>query len=110
MRPHMKVSPLQLWSRRIGTGLFPGLLGHRYDVIMAAMEINGEARQKSRSLSLTSACLPLHDPKAASQNHDTSPAGLKLVPIGVEFPVGTHEAYLDDVYKQSEIRPYATLE
>ncbi|MGH6795599.1 MAG: transporter substrate-binding domain-containing protein, partial [Methylocella sp.] len=40
---------------------------------------------------------------------DTSPAGLAGKAIGVESG-GTNEAYLDDVYKQSEIRPYATLE
>ena len=40
---------------------------------------------------------------------DTSPAGLVGKAIGVEVG-GTHQAYLEDVYKQSEIRPYATLE
>ena len=40
---------------------------------------------------------------------DTSPAGLARKAIGVESG-GAHEAYLEDVYKQSEIRPSATLE
>ncbi len=90
-------------------GLIPGLLGHRYDAIMAAMEITGEARQKivftkpyirMPSVFLTSKVPPILD---------TSPAGLAGKAIGVEAS-GTHEAYLEDVYKQSEIRPYATLE
>jgi polar amino acid transport system substrate-binding protein len=90
-------------------GLIPGLLGHRYDAIMAAMEITGEARQKIAftkpyirmpSVFLTSKVPPILD---------TSPAGLAGKAIGVEAG-GTHEAYLEDVYKQSEIRPYATLE
>ena len=49
-----------------------------------------------------------HDPKAASHSGYDS-AGLAGKAIGVELG-GTHEAYLEDVYKQSEIRPYATLE
>jgi polar amino acid transport system substrate-binding protein len=90
-------------------GLIPGLLGHRYDAIMAAMEITGEARQKIAftkpyirmpSVFLTAKVPPILD---------TSPAGLAGKVIGVEAG-GTHEAYLEDVYKQSEIRPYATLE
>jgi polar amino acid transport system substrate-binding protein len=40
---------------------------------------------------------------------DTSPAGLAGKRIGVEAR-GSHEAYLEDVYEQSEIRPYATLD
>jgi polar amino acid transport system substrate-binding protein len=90
-------------------GLIPGLLGHRYDVIMAAMEITGEARQKiaftKPYIRMPSAFMTLKQRATL----DTSPAGLVGKAIGVESG-GTHEAYLDDVYKRSEIRPYATLE
>ena len=90
-------------------GLIPGLLGHRYDAIMAAMEITGEARKKiaftKPYIRMPSAFMTLKQRVTL----DTSPAGLVGKAIGVELG-GTHEAYLEDVYKQSEIRPYATLE
>jgi polar amino acid transport system substrate-binding protein len=90
-------------------GLIPGLLGHRYDVIMAAMEITGEARQKiaftKPYIRMPSAFMTLKQRATL----DTSPAGLVGKALGVESG-GTHEAYLEDVYKQSEIRPYATLD
>ena len=90
-------------------GLIPGLLGHRYDVIMAAMEITGEARQKiaftKPYVRMPSAFMTVKQRATL----DTSPAGLVGKAIGVEVG-GTHQAYLEDVYKQSEIRPYATLE
>jgi polar amino acid transport system substrate-binding protein len=90
-------------------GLIPGLLGHRYDVIMAAMEITGEGRQKiaftKPYIRMPSAFMTLKQRATL----DTSPAGLVGKAIGVESG-GTHEAYLEDVYKRSEIRPYATLE
>jgi polar amino acid transport system substrate-binding protein len=90
-------------------GLIPGLLEHRYDAIMAAMEITGEARKKiaftKPYIRMPSAFITPKEPATP----DTSPAGLVGKAIGVESG-GTHEAYLEDVYKQSEIRPYATLE
>jgi polar amino acid transport system substrate-binding protein len=90
-------------------GLIPGLLEHRYDAIMAAMEITDEARKRiaftKPYIRMPSAFLTLKQ----GATLDTSPAGLAGKAIGVEYG-GTHEAYLDDVYKQSEIRPYATLE
>jgi len=90
-------------------GLIPGLLEHRYDAIMAAMEITGEARQKiaftKPYIRMPSAFMTLKE----RVNLDTSPEGLAGKAIGVESG-GTHKAYLDDVYKQSDIRPYARLE
>ncbi len=89
-------------------GLIPGLLEHRYDAIMAAMEITGEAREKiaftKPYIRMPSAFMAL---KGAAL--DTSPAGLAGKTIGVEAH-GAHETYLEDVYEQSEIRPYATLD
>ena len=90
-------------------GLIPGLLEDRYDAIMAAMEITGEARKKiafsKPYIRMPSAFMTLKQRATL----DTSPAGLVGKAIGVEAR-GTHEAYLEDVYKQSEIRPDATLE
>ncbi|MGH6857737.1 MAG: transporter substrate-binding domain-containing protein [Methylocella sp.] len=90
-------------------GLIPGLLAHRYDAIMAVMEITGEARKKiaftKPYIRMPSAFMTLKQGAPL----DTSPAGLAGKAIGVESG-GAREAYLGDVYKQSEIRPYATLE
>ncbi|MCI0735503.1 MAG: transporter substrate-binding domain-containing protein [Beijerinckiaceae bacterium] len=90
-------------------GLIPGLLSHHYDAIMAAMEItNGSSERIAFSkpyIRMPSAFITSKDNPAL----DTSPAGLAGKTIGVE-PGGTHQAYLEDVYKQSEIRTYATLE
>jgi polar amino acid transport system substrate-binding protein len=89
-------------------GLIPGLLEHRYDAIMAALEITGEARRK---IAFTKPYIRMPSAFITSKQRavlDTSPGGLVGKAIGVESG-GTHEAYLDDVYKQSEIRPYATF-
>jgi polar amino acid transport system substrate-binding protein len=90
-------------------GLIPGLLEHRYDAIMAAMEITGEARKKiaftKPYIRMPSAFITSKEPAIL----DTSPAGLAGKAIGVEAR-GTHEAYLDDVYQRSDIRPYPTFE
>jgi polar amino acid transport system substrate-binding protein len=90
-------------------GLIPGLLEHNYDAIMAAMEITGEARKKiaftKPYIRMPSAFMILKQ----GATLDTSPAGLSGKTIGVEAH-GAHEAYLEDVYERSDIRPYATLE
>ncbi len=90
-------------------GLIPGLLEHRYDAIMAAMENSGEARKK---IAFTKPYIRMPSAFMTSKERatlDTSPEGLAGKAIGVESG-GTHEAYLEDAYKQSDIRPYATLE
>jgi polar amino acid transport system substrate-binding protein len=90
-------------------GLIPGLLAHQYDAIMAAMEITDEAGQKI-AFSKPYICMP--SVIVTLKEHaslDTSPAGLIGSTIGVESG-GAHQAYAEDVYKQSEIRPYASLE
>ena len=90
-------------------GLIPGLLARRYDAIMAAMEITGDAQKKiaftKPYIRMPSAFMTLKQ----GANLDMSPAGLDGKAIGVELG-GTHQAYLEDVYKRSEIHPYATLE
>ncbi|MGH6835169.1 MAG: transporter substrate-binding domain-containing protein [Methylocella sp.] len=90
-------------------GLIPGLLAHHYDAIMAAMEITDEAR---KNIAFTKPYVRMPSAFMTTKQEatlDTSPAGLAGKAIGVESG-GTHQAYLDDVYKQSEIRPYATLD
>ncbi len=90
-------------------GLIPGLLEHRYDAIMAGMEITDEARQK---IAFTKPYVRMPSAFVTSKQDailDTSPNGLAGKSIGVELG-GTHEAYVDEVYKKSEIRPYARLE
>jgi polar amino acid transport system substrate-binding protein len=90
-------------------GLIPGLLAHQYDAIMAAMEITDESRDKiafsKPYVRMPSAIVTLKEHATL----DTSPAGLIGKTIGVESG-GAHQAYAEDVYKQSEIRPYASLE
>ena len=90
-------------------GLIPGLLAHQYDAVMAAMEITDESRDKiafsEPYVRMPSAIVTLKEHATL----DTSPAGLIGETIGVESG-GAHQAYAEDVYKQSEIRPYASLE
>ena len=90
-------------------GLVPGLLNHQYDAIMAAMEITDEAREK---IAFTKPYIRMPSAFMASRQNaitDTSPAGLAGKSIGVESG-GAHQMYVEDLYKQSKIRPYATLE
>lgn len=90
-------------------GLIPGLLDNHYDAIMAAMEISDDARQK---IEFTKPYIRMPSAFMSSKQNvieDTSPNGLTGKTIGVESG-GTHQAYVEDVYKQSEIRAYATLE
>jgi polar amino acid transport system substrate-binding protein len=90
-------------------GLIPGLLARHYDAIMAAMEITGETRKK---IAFTKPYIRMPSAFMTSKQGaalDMSPAGLVGKAIGVES-AGAHQAYLEDVYKRSEIHPYATLE
>ena len=90
-------------------GLIPGLLAHRYDAIMSALEITDEARKK---IDFTKPYVRMPSAFMTQKERatlDTSPAGLAGKTIGVESG-GTHQAYVEDIYKQSDIRPYATLE
>jgi polar amino acid transport system substrate-binding protein len=89
--------------------LIPGLLVHHYDAIMAAMEITDEARKK---IIFTKPYIRMPSAFMTLKQHatlDMSPSGLVGKTIGVVLG-GPHEAYVGDFYKQSEIRPYATLE
>ena len=90
-------------------GLIPGLVNHQYDAVMAALEITDAAREK---IAFTKPYVRMPSAFMAAKQSviaETTPEGLKGKTIGVEAG-GAHEAYLDDLYKESEIRPYATLE
>lgn len=90
-------------------GLIPGLLAGRYDAIMAAMEITDEAREK---IAFTKPYIRMPSAFISSKENPikgTTPAELAGKKIGVQSG-GAHETYLEDVYKQSQIHPYATLE
>jgi polar amino acid transport system substrate-binding protein len=90
-------------------GLIPGLLANQFDAIMAALEITPEAREKiafsTPYVRMPSAFMAAKDSAIA----DTTPDGLKGKSIGVEAG-GAHETWLNDVYKDSDVHPYATLE
>jgi polar amino acid transport system substrate-binding protein len=90
-------------------GLIPGLLAHRYDAIMAAMEITDSARKK---IAFSKPYIRMPSAFLIPKQHmtlDTTPAGMVGKSIGVESG-GTHQAYVEDIYKQSEIHAYASLE
>ncbi len=90
-------------------GLIPGLLANQYDAVMAALEITDAAREKiafsNPYVRMPSAFMAAKDSAIA----DTTADGLKGKSIGVEAG-GAHESWLNDVYKESDIHPYATLE
>jgi polar amino acid transport system substrate-binding protein len=89
--------------------LIPGLVGHQYDAIMAAMEISDERRDKiafSKPYVRMPASFLVN---AKSTLHDITPAGLTGKMIGVENG-SPEQAFLEDVYKQSEIKRYGSME
>ncbi|HTV34353.1 MAG TPA: transporter substrate-binding domain-containing protein [Methylocella sp.] len=89
--------------------LIPGLQAHHYDAIFAAMEITDENTKKiafsEPYVRMPSAFLTSKE----SGISDLTPAGLAGRSIGV-VAGGDHEAYVNDDYKESQIRPYASLE
>lgn len=89
--------------------LVPGLIARRYDAIMAAMEITDEALAKiafsTPYVRMPSAFLAGKQSLIAGTNS----AALVGRRIGVESE-RSHEAYARNLYKQSEIVPYASLE
>lgn len=90
-------------------GLIPGLIAHRYDAIMAAMEINDEALQQ---IAFTKPYIRMPSAFLTRKEHatlDMSPAGLVGKTIGVEQG-SAQQAYAEDIYDQSQVRPYATID
>jgi polar amino acid transport system substrate-binding protein len=104
-RLHVKCQFIQQdWDSMI-----PGLVSNHYDAIMAAMEITDERREKiafsQPYVRMPSAFVVTREPNVA----DASPEGLAGHSIGVESG-SRQQAYLEAVYKNSDIRLYATLE
>ncbi len=90
-------------------GLIPGLLAHQYDAIMAAMEITEEAKEK---IAFSKPYIRMPSAIVLPKEHatlDISPDGLVGKKIGIESG-GTYQTYAEAVYKQSEIKTYASLE
>jgi polar amino acid transport system substrate-binding protein len=104
---HMKVTcsfVTQDWDN-----LVPGLIEHRYDAIMAAMEITDEARAKI-AFSMPYVMMPSAFMVAKDRGGmATTPSALDGKRIGVESE-RAHEAYAREVFKLSEIVPYGSLE
>jgi polar amino acid transport system substrate-binding protein len=89
--------------------LIPGLLANQYDAIMAAMEISDERREK---IAFTKPYVRMPASfivNAKSALRDLSPEGLAGKTIGVENG-SPEQAFLEDVYRKSEIKRYGSLE
>lgn len=94
----------QDWESLVG-----GLVAKQYDAIVAAMEITDERLAKidfSKPYAHTpSALIAQHHSQLAS----AEPKALEGLQIGVEAD-SPQQAFVEDKYKASEIRSYATLE
>ncbi len=88
--------------------MIDGLLAHRYDAIMAAMEITRERREKiaftTPYVRMPSAFMVKTDSGLSS----ITPEALAGKRFGVEKG-GTHEAFLLDHYPNSTVRHYSSL-
>ena len=89
--------------------LIPHMVAGQYDAIIAAMDMTEERREKilfsKAYVNMPSAFLAQREAAIP----DISPAGLAGKRIGAEAR-GAHETFLAEIYKQSDLRPYATLE
>ena len=88
--------------------MIEGLLAHRYDAIMAAMEIN---EQRSRQIAFSTPYV--HMPSAFLVRKTTdltadTPEAMAGRRIGVEQG-GTHETFLNKVYRAARIKRYGSL-
>lgn len=88
--------------------MIPGLLAHRYDAVMAAIEIT-PARQGEMAFSAPYVRMPsAFLVRKTTDLVSATPAALADRRIGVEQG-GTHEAFLAKIYPRSEIRRYGSL-
>jgi polar amino acid transport system substrate-binding protein len=89
--------------------LVPGLFEHRYDAIMAALEITDDAKAKlafsTPYIMMPSAFMAAKDSGITS----TAPSALHGKRIGV-VAEGAHETFAKDVFKNSEVVPFGSLE
>jgi polar amino acid transport system substrate-binding protein len=89
--------------------LIPGLAGKQYDLIVAAMAITDERREKiafSEPYARTPSALIVERDRALAS---ADPAALKDLRIGVEAD-GPQQAFFEDKFPGIELRRYATLE
>ncbi len=88
-------------------GIIPALLAKKYDVIIASMSIT-EERMKQVDFTDKYYNTPARFvAKKGGAITDTSPEGLKGKVLGAQSST-THSSFLEDNYKDSEIKLYAT--
>lgn len=88
--------------------MIPGLLAHRYDAIMAAMEIND---QRARQIAFSTPYVRMPSAFLVRKTTDiaaATPEAMAGRRIGVEQG-GTHEIFLAKVYPDARIKRYGSL-
>lgn len=88
-------------------GIIPALLAKKYDVIIASMSITDERKKKVDFTDKYYNTPAKFVAKKGSGMTDTSPAGMKGKTIGAQSST-THSTYLEDNYKDSTVKLYAT--
>lgn len=88
-------------------GIIPALLAKKYDVIIASMSITEERMKKVDFTEKYYNTPAKFVAKKGSGMSDTSPAGMKGKTIGAQSST-THSTYLEDNYKDSTVKLYAT--
>lgn len=88
-------------------GIIPALLAKKYDVIIASMSITDERMKKVDFSDKYYNTPAKFVAKKGSGMSDTSPTGLKGKTLGAQSST-THSSYLEDNYKDSTVKLYAT--
>lgn len=88
-------------------GIIPALLAKKYDVIIASMSITEERMKKVDFTDKYYNTPAKFVAKKGSGMSDTSPTGLKGKTLGAQSST-THSSYLEDNYKDSTVKLYAT--
>ncbi len=88
-------------------GIIPALLAKKYDVIIASMSITEERKKKVDFTDKYYNTPAKFVAKKGAGITDTSAAGMKGKTIGAQSST-THSSYLEDNYKDSTVKLYAT--
>ena len=88
-------------------GIIPSLLANKFDVILSSMNITEARKQKVIFSTMYYATPPVFVGQADNKSDDVSPAALKGKTIGTQSST-IHSAYLERLYKDSEIKLYPT--
>ncbi len=88
-------------------GIIPALMAKKYDAIIASMSITEERMKKVDFTDKYYNSKAQFIMKKGAGHSDVSPAGMKGKVIGAQSST-THSSYLEDVYKDSEIKLYGT--